>query len=152
MQKSHLKHTKEVWLQKQYLTMLQIQSITVDRWNIKTWKQHIMYSSDNISMCRIITKEFRIVSYECRLYNRRKPQIKMGLNLDFEGKSIFFFHMGSMGRDKCLRQKHSEIWTNVACWSRSQRWWRCPLAWWERRIQRQKQIISINCRSSSWGG
>lgn len=53
-------------------------------------------------MCRIITNEFRIVSYECGLYNRRKPQIKMGLNLDFEGKSIFFSY-GKYGQGHMLK-------------------------------------------------
>lgn len=40
---------------------------------------------------RIITKEFRIVSYECGLSNKRKPKIKVGLNLDVKGENIVFY-------------------------------------------------------------
>lgn len=44
-----------------------------------------------MNMQRVIIKEFRIVSYECGLSNKRKPKIKVGLNLDFKGESIVFY-------------------------------------------------------------
>lgn len=54
---------------------------------------------------RIITKEFRIVSYECGLSNKRKPKIKVGLNLDVKGENIVFLC------EKC--GKHWKTGTNM---------------------------------------
>lgn len=54
-------------------------------------KQCIIWYSSNTSVQRVITKEFRIVSYECGLSNKRKPKIKVGLNLNVKGESIVFY-------------------------------------------------------------